>query len=106
MSVSPVLVIGSGGLLTELVGDACVLLLPCSHDDIREALASLKVSRILQGYRGAPAANRDRLVERIHRISRFALDNPGKVVELDVNPLIATDRDAIAADVLLRLAEA
>ena len=102
----PVLVIGSGGLLTELVGDACVLLLPCSHDDIREALASLKVSRILQGYRGAPAANRDRLVERIHRISRFALDNPGKVVELDVNPLIATDRDAIAADVLLRLAEA
>lgn len=101
----PVMVIGSGGLLAELLADTCVLLLPCSRGDIREALGSLKLASVLKGYRGAPAADRDRLVERIHQIARFAQDNLGRVVELDVNPLIATGDDAIAADVLLRVAD-
>jgi acyl-CoA synthetase (NDP forming) len=101
----PVMVIGSGGLLAELLGDTCVLLLPCSRSDIREALASLKLASVLKGYRGAPAADMDHVVERIFQIARFTQDNLGKVIELDVNPLIATRDDAIAADALLRVAE-
>ena len=46
------LVIGAGGILTELLADSATILLPATRTDIAAALAGLKVSHLINGYRG------------------------------------------------------
>jgi succinyl-CoA synthetase beta subunit len=99
------LVIGSGGILVDLVGDRSVLLLPASEREIRAALGVLKVARLLAGYRGKPAGDQDAAVKAIMAIQSYALANLDRLLELDVNPLIVrpAGQGAVAVDVLIRL---
>ena len=98
-----VMVLASGGVLVELVGDARTLLLPTDRDSIVRALAALKVSTLLAGYRGAPAANIDAVVDVVMKVAAFAEAHRGSLEELDINPLIVQRDGAVAADVLLRM---
>lgn len=98
----PVMVIGGGGTMAELMRDATVLLLPASREAIEDAIASLKVSQLLDGFRGAPATDRQALVDTIMAIAIFARDNADTLVELDINPLMVTTDAAWAVDALLR----
>jgi succinyl-CoA synthetase beta subunit len=97
------LTIGAGGVLTELLADSATLILPTTAEDIRSALARLRVSAILDGYRHRPAADRAAVTDAILRIAAFAEAHAGRLAELDVNPLIATPTAALAADALIRL---
>ena len=106
MSGSAIMVIGSGGVLVELVGDSVTLLLPASKAEIRQALGRLRVYRLLQGYRGRPAADLDGVVDTIARLADFARDCHTRLLELDINPLLVTSQGCIAADVLLREVDA
>jgi acetate---CoA ligase (ADP-forming) len=98
-----VLVLGSGGTLVELVRDTVTLLLPTSRDDIATALLSLKVSILLDGFRGAAPADRDALVDAIAAMGEYAVKTRETLVELDVNPLMALEDGVAVADVLLRV---
>ena len=100
----PYLIVGSGGILVELVGDGRLLLLPASRDEIVQAIGSLKVATLLKGYRGKPAGDIDAAVEAVLAIQRFALATSDRLLELDVNPLIVRPEGAVAVDVLIRLA--
>ena len=82
------LVLGSGGVLTELVADSATLLLPATEEDVRKALSGLKVMTLLNGYRGKAAGDIDALVEAVLAIGRFALHHRDTLLALDVNPLI------------------
>jgi len=97
-----VLAIGAGGVLAELLGDVVTLLLPAGTDDIRRALLGLKVTRLLQGFRGGPQGDIDAAVAAIAAIAQAALATP-ELVELDVNPLFVLPRGkgAVAVDALL-----
>ncbi|MBS0378137.1 MAG: acetate--CoA ligase family protein [Proteobacteria bacterium] len=97
------LVIGSGGVLVELVADRCTLLLPASDAEIRAAITSLRAARLIWGYRRRPSGDLDAAVAAVRAIQDFALTHPGRLVELDVNPLIVREHDAIAVDALLRM---
>jgi hypothetical protein len=97
------LTIGAGGVLTELVADSATLILPTTPDDIRAALAGLRIATILGGYRNRPAADLAAVTDAILAIAGFAEAHAGRLAELDVNPLIATPTGAFAADALLRL---
>ena len=97
------LTLASGGTLVELVADSVTLLLPTAREDIVEALHSLKVAKLLHGFRNRPAANVDRLVDAICTIVTFAQRLGAKLDELDVNPLIVHPDGCTAADVLLRV---
>jgi hypothetical protein len=99
------LTLGAGGVLAELLQDTATLTLPATRADIRDALASLKVATLLDGYRGRPAADIEAALDAAGAIARYAEANAGRLVELDVNPLIATPRSAVAADALIRVAE-
>ena len=103
--IGPVLVIGSGGVLTELVHDACTLPLPTTRADIQRALQSLAVARILAGYRGAPAGDVEAAVEACLAVAHFAEENVAQLVELDLNPLLVRPPGGgvIAADALIRV---
>ncbi|MFO0915846.1 MAG: bifunctional acetate--CoA ligase family protein/GNAT family N-acetyltransferase [Pirellulales bacterium] len=92
-----VLLVGAGGTSAELFQDRALELPPLSEHLARRMVESLRSWPLLQGYRGRPGVNVDRLVEVLVRLSYLVADYP-EIVELDVNPLIVTPQDAIALD--------
>ncbi len=101
------LVLGSGGVLVELVGDRRVLMLPAGRAEILAAIDSLKASRLLAGYRGSHAGDREAAAEAALAIQRFALAEQARLLELEVNPLIVRSqgRGAVAVDAVIRLTD-
>ena len=95
------LTLGGGGVLTELLDDTASLLLPANESDIRDALSSLKIGKLLDGYRDSDAADIDALIANILCIAQYACDNADELEELDVNPLFATQFGSIAVDALI-----
>ena len=102
-----VLLVGSGGVQAEIWKDTVTLLPPWSRESIAAALRRLKVSVLLDGYRGKPAGDVEALIDAILAIGRYATANRDTLAELDVNPIIVRPRGAgaIAVDVLIRKAE-
>ena len=99
----PVLLVGLGGVLVEVLRDTALALAPVGKAQARRMLEGLKGFKLLQGYRGAPAADLDGVCEAIARISEFAADHADAVEEIDVNPLLARPDGAIALDALIVL---
>ncbi|MDW6024939.1 acetate--CoA ligase family protein [Mesorhizobium sp. BAC0120] len=99
----PVMTIGSGGVLVELLKDSATLLLPASRGEIEAALRGLKLFPLLDGYRGRLKADIEAAVEAILGIADFAVANAAAIEELDINPLIACaeGQGAWIADALL-----
>ncbi len=100
-----VLTIGTGGTLTELLQDSASLLIPTTAAEIKAALNSLKIAKLLHGYRGAPAANIDAIVDAALSVQDYVIQNHGAIAEVEVNPLICRASDAIAADALILIGE-
>ncbi len=92
--------VGAGGVLAELWDDLAFFLAPVDRVEVREALARLKVGRLLAGYRGGKAADLEACVQAICALVNGALGE-GDVVEVEVNPLLATASTAVAADALM-----
>ncbi|MEM8498945.1 MAG: acetate--CoA ligase family protein [Pseudomonadota bacterium] len=99
------LTVGFGGTLTELMKDSVSLLLPCGPEDIHAALQSLKLYPLLLGYRGKPAVDLEAAVQQIQRLCSYVQANKDTVLELEVNPLMLRQHDAIAADALMCVSE-
>lgn len=100
------LVIGTGGVLVELLKDSRSLLLPTTEGAIRGALLSLRSATLLQGFRGREAADLDALVAAIRAVADYACENAGQLLELDVNPLLVGAQGTTAVDALIRLGHA
>lgn len=94
------LTIGAGGVLVELVRDSVTLLLPATRDQIEESLRGLRVWPLLAGFRGA-GADVPALLDAITAIVEYA-HGEDRLVELDVNPLLALQNSTVAVDVLVR----
>ena len=95
--------LASGGVLTELVVDAVTILLPASRVDLEEALGRLRISRLLDGFRGSPPANRTVIVDALSRLASHLCREDNEVEEIEVNPLfVLTDR-VCAVDALMRV---
>jgi acetyl-CoA synthetase len=98
----PALTVGSGGTLVELVRDSVTLLLPADRAAVRDALGRLRVSELLAGHRGGPPGDVDAAVDAVMAIAAYAGGNAGRLVELDVNPLLVRPRGVVAVDALIR----
>jgi acetyl-CoA synthetase len=100
-----VLVLGAGGVLTELWSDSVTLLPPWTRNSIESALGKLKTARLLAGYRGKPPGDVDALVDTVLNVARYASANLSTLSEIDVNPVIVrpAGHGAVAVDVLIRL---
>ena len=97
----PVVTIGTGGIFTEVFGDATFRVPPFDADEARRALLELKGYKLLEGVRGAQPADVDALVDTIMNVQRLALDLADVVSELDINPLVVRPRGAVALDALV-----
>jgi len=103
----PVMTLGSGGVLVELLKDSATLLLPASRSEVETALRGLKLFPLLEGYRGRPRADIGAAIDAVLALAAFVQAHAGGVEELDVNPLIvcAEGKGAWVADALLVQAE-
>ena len=89
---------GLGGVLVEVLKDITFRLAPATKDDALSMLDGIQAHEILKGVRGSDPVNRDALADVIVKVSQLVSDFP-EIVELDLNPVFATKKDAIAADV-------
>jgi acyl-CoA synthetase (NDP forming) len=99
----PVVACGAGGTAVELLGDVTVRVCPLGADDGAEMIRSLAIFPMLTGFRGLAPVDLDRLTELVLRVGCLA-DTHREVVELDLNPVIATAGGAFAVDARVRVA--
>jgi acyl-CoA synthetase (NDP forming) len=100
----PLIAFGSGGTAAEAIGDVAFRVHPLTDVDADELIGSVKVAKLLAGYRGAPAADVPAVREVLLRIAQMVEDIP-EVAELDINPVVvrAAGKGAVALDARLRL---
>jgi acetyl coenzyme A synthetase (ADP forming)-like protein len=89
---------GLGGVLVEVLKDITFRMAPATKDDALSMLDGIQAHEMLKGVRGSDPANRDAIADIIVNVSKLITDFP-EINEMDLNPVFATKKDAIAADV-------
>jgi acyl-CoA synthetase (NDP forming) len=100
--LGPLVVVGAGGVLAELLTDRAVALPPVSPQRAANLLPRLKIRALLDGWRGGEAAHLDSVVAAVVAVSTLAVELGDRIAALDVNPIIAGPSGAIAVDALVQ----
>jgi acyl-CoA synthetase (NDP forming) len=102
------LVVGAGGVQTELLADTTSRPLPVTRAEIVAMLGEVRSLRSLEGFRGAPVADMPALVQAVAGVARLAQALGGRLRSLEANPVIVQPRGkgAVAVDLLVSLAPA
>jgi len=77
---------GMGGVYAELMKDVAVRLHPLTDSDARELVKSIKMTKLFEGFRGAPPSDTESLEDLLLRLSALVEDIP-QIAELDFNPV-------------------
>ena len=85
-SFGPLMLFGMGGIYTELLEDTALRIHPLTDLDAREMVQSVRVYRLLKGWRGAKPSDINALEELLLRVSAMVEDLP-QISELDLNPV-------------------
>lgn len=99
----PVVMFGLGGVTVEIYKDVTMRLAPVTMDQAREMIASIKGARLLDGYRGRPAADVDALATAIVAVSGLAHRNADRIRTIEINPLLVMPKGqgAVALDAVI-----
>ena len=97
----PFVLVGAGGVLTEVLADSVLRPAPVTHETALRMIGELRVSKLLGGYRGAPPADVDALADAIVALSEVAWRHRDSLVEADLNPVLALPDGVRVVDVLL-----
>jgi acetyltransferase len=103
-ATGPVLMLGIGGVLAEVLDDVVFCRAPASIVSVRAALDRLRAQRLLDGYRGAKPIDRDAVAAIGARLSEVIAANE-QIAEIDLNPVIAKPTGAVIVDALIRVQE-
>jgi len=104
-SFGPLVMFGIGGKEAELLSDRMWSLVPMTDEDADDLVSGLRSSPLLTGYRGSAPVDLTRLSEVLSRVARLAEDFP-EVVELSLNPVVASPWGVMALDARVRVAAA
>ena len=96
----PLIVVGLGGIWVEALQDTALRLLPVTQADVLEMLRSLRAVKLLQGYRGTPAADLEAIASVVVRIGAAALALGPALAALEINPLRVAGSEVEALDAL------
>ena len=75
------LILGAGGIFTELLNDSVVLMMPLSKKNVKESISKLRVNKLLSGWRGQPEGDSEELVETVMSFEKFIRSNIESLVE-------------------------
>jgi acetyl coenzyme A synthetase (ADP forming)-like protein len=98
----PVVAVGAGGVTVELTRDVQVGVAPLTDLQAESMVRSLATFPLLDGFRGASAADVPALVDVVLRVSTMADAHP-EIVEMDCNPVIVLDSGAVVVDARVRV---
>jgi acyl-CoA synthetase (NDP forming) len=101
-SFGPVVACSAGGTQAELLRDVAVRVTPITDLDAAEMVRSLRTFPMLEGFRGAPAADVAALEDVIQRIGALVDAHPA-IAEIDCNPVIVLPRGANVVDARIRV---
>ncbi|MFB6219009.1 MAG: acetate--CoA ligase family protein [Halobacteriaceae archaeon] len=96
----PLVMFGLGGIFVEVLEDTAFRVAPVSEREAREMTSEIDAAPLLRGARGREPVDLDAVVDAVGRLSQLATDFPA-VLELDVNPLVATPDGVSAVDLRL-----
>jgi acyl-CoA synthetase (NDP forming) len=104
-SFGPVVALGLGGVLTEVLKDVTYRVAPFDLETAREMIAELRGAALLDGYRGKPAADKEALAGALMAVSQMATALAPRLKEMDINPVFvrAAGKGVAAADALVVL---
>jgi acetyltransferase len=95
--LGPVVVVGMGGIYTEVFRDVARGVAPLSRSDARKMLQSLRCFPILSGIRGQQGVNIGAVEDLLISLSRMAMDYP-EIQEMDLNPVLANPVECWCVD--------
>jgi acetyl coenzyme A synthetase (ADP forming)-like protein len=98
----PLVGLGPGGVFAELIAGTTYRIAPITIRDAEELVDSERTARLVAGFRGAPPADREALIDLVLRLARLAVDRP-EIVELDLNPLFALPESYLPVDARIRV---
>ncbi|MEZ5714175.1 MAG: acetate--CoA ligase family protein [Paracoccaceae bacterium] len=103
----PMILLGVGGIMTELMSDVALRRAPLSRRDVAEMIDETRLGQLLAGFRGSPAADRAALEEAVLRLSQLAVAHAGEIESIDINPLLVLPegQGCVAVDGLIVKAE-
>jgi succinyl-CoA synthetase beta subunit len=96
----PFVVVGLGGVLTEILDDVVLRLAPATYEEAMAMLDDLRGARLLDGFRGRPAAARAEIADLVVAVARLGIERPD-IVAIDLNPVISGPGGTIAVDALV-----
>jgi acyl-CoA synthetase (NDP forming) len=101
----PAVIFGMGGIMVEALGDRALGIPPLDRDTARRMIEQTRTSRMLEGFRGAPPADIEALIDVLIAVGNLALDWSERIEALDINPLLILPegRGVVAVDALLVL---
>ncbi|MFV0297093.1 MAG: acetate--CoA ligase family protein [Hyphomicrobiaceae bacterium] len=101
----PTVVLGLGGILTEVLKDVTFRIAPFDLATANDMISELRAAKLFDGYRGKPAADKDALAQMLVDVSRMAAGLGNRLKEMDINPVFvgAKGEGVRAADALLVL---
>lgn len=101
----PVLMFGLGGVLVEVLKDVAFRVVPITPRDAHQMVRDIQGFALLQGYRGQEPADVDALEALLLQLSQLIERHP-EIEQLDLNPVFAYPKGAVAADARIVLVEA
>jgi 3-hydroxypropionyl-CoA synthetase (ADP-forming) len=99
----PCLMIGTGGVFTDLFRDVGFVMLPVQRGDVFQVLTGLKGFKLLTGFRGRPVYDINQAVDAIMGLARFGEEALGYYESVDINPLVVNEYGVSALDVKILL---
>ena len=98
--------LAAGGVLTELLTAAVTILLPTNHNELENALKSLKISKLFDGFRGGEMIDSEKLVMALIDLAEGVQNPTFGIKEIEINPLFIYKGKVCAVDVLMRVVNA
>lgn len=99
----PVVMVGFGGVLVEVLKDVAFRRAPFDDDEALAMLAELRMAPLLDGVRGQPAVDRQAIARLLARLSRWAAAMQPRLAELDLNPVRVGPEGPLAVDCVMVL---
>jgi acetyltransferase len=100
--VGPMVMFGLGGIYVEALRDVVLRLCPLRDTDADEMIRQVKLFELLKGIRGQAPRDLSAIADMVLRVSQLAMRHP-RVVEMDINPLLALETGVVAVDARVQL---
>ncbi|MDD3125237.1 MAG: acetate--CoA ligase family protein, partial [Candidatus Kapabacteria bacterium] len=97
-----IILAGLGGIFIEVLKDVRSCLVPVSNNEAHDMIKSLKSYKLIEGVRGQEGVNQDMFADIICRVSAL-LEAAPEICEMDLNPLLGTEKSITAVDARVRI---